>query len=89
MSKLVQREWARYGQEVGEDLPKLTASIGRKVAVTTLREIGADRFEQTILAKHMAHDVKTADKYYDKSNQRGARNAVVGKVTKAYVVSII
>lgn len=89
MSKLVQREWERYAEETGQVLPKLTASISRKVAVTTLRESGGDRAEQMLLAKHMVHSISTADTYYDKSNQREARSDVIEKITEAYMVSVV
>lgn len=86
MSKLVQREWERYGEGMGEVLPKLTASIARKVAVSTLREAGGDRQDQETLARHMAHKVTTADKYYDQSELREDRQRVMGNVTKLYKV---
>ena len=34
-----------------KDLPKLTASLNRKLAVTTIQEAGANRQTQTALAK--------------------------------------
>jgi hypothetical protein len=74
MSKLVEAEWQRHSASMCIPLPRLTASKNRKLAITIHREGGATRDEQVALAKHMAHSVSTADKYYDKSDQREARH---------------
>ena len=74
MSKLVEAEWQRHSVTMGIPLPRLTASKNRKLAITIHREGGATWEEQVALAKHMAHSVVTADKYYDKSDQREARH---------------
>jgi hypothetical protein len=47
---------------------KMTASRNRKLAVTTIRDAGASREDQTLLARHMAHTLETADR----SHQTGA-----------------
>ncbi|XP_076071664.1 uncharacterized protein LOC143043053 [Mytilus galloprovincialis] len=62
----------------------LTASRNRKLAVSTLRESGGTREEAIELAKHMAHNVATADRYYDKSRRVESRHAVLDKLGKAY-----
>jgi hypothetical protein len=66
---------------MGIPLPRLTASKNRKLAITVHREGGATREEQVALAKHMAHSVVTADKYYDKSDQREARHHCLDAVS--------
>ena len=86
MSKVVGHEWRHYAEETGEDLPGLTASKSRKVAVTTIRESGADRQQQRILARHMAHNVSTADRYYDKSSLFKERRDVLKKLSSMYTV---
>lgn len=87
MSKILQKEWSRYGDEIGQVLPKLTATTSRKIAVSVLRESGANREDQRVLAIHMAHSVTTADRYYDKSTQLEARTDVVFRINEAYEVS--
>ena len=72
--KISEAEWQRHSVTMGIPLPRLTASKNRKLAITVHREGGATREEQVALAKHMAHSVVTADKYYDKSDQREARH---------------
>lgn len=86
MSKLVRTEWERYVAD--EDTPhtKMTASRNRKLAVTTIRDAGASREEQTLLARHMAHSIETADRYYDRSRQTEGRHAVLDTVQKSYKV---
>jgi hypothetical protein len=74
MSKLVEAEWQRHSASMCIPLPRLTASKNRKLAITIHREGVATRDEQVALAKHMAHSVSTADKYYDKSDHREARH---------------
>ena len=64
----------------------LTASKSRKVAVTTIRESGADRQQQRILARHMAHNVSTADRYYDKSSLFKERRDVLKKLSSMYTI---
>ena len=86
MSKVVSREWSHYAAETGQDLPGLTASKSRKVAVTTIRESGADRQQQRVLARHMAHNVTTADRYYDKAGQFTERRDVLKTLSSIYEV---
>ena len=87
MSKLVQTEWARFQTENNLPPTKMTASRHRKLAVTTIRDAGASREEQTLLARHMAHSVETADRYYDRSRQTKGRHAVLDIIQKEYKVS--
>ncbi|CAC5358690.1 unnamed protein product [Mytilus coruscus] len=83
-SKMVNAEWQKFGKSIGKDLPKLTASLNRKLAVTTMREAGADRQIQTALAKHMAHNPETADRFYDKSRRTTDRHAALDSVQGQY-----
>jgi len=74
MSKLVEAEWQWH------------SSHGNP-AITVHREGGAIREEQEALAKHMAHNVGTADRFYDKSNQREARHQCLNAIEKSIRVS--
>ena len=76
-------EWERA--QCGEG--KLTASRNRKLAVTTIRDAGATREEQSLLAKHMAHSVETADRHYDRSSQTADRHRVLDTIQEKYKVS--
>ena len=87
MSKLVQTEWMRFQVETNLPPTKMTASRQRKLAVTTIRDAGASREEQTLLARHMAHSVETADRYYDRSHQTEGRHAVLDIIHQQYRVS--
>ena len=87
MSKLVQTEWTRFQTESDLPLTKMTASRHRKLAVTTIRDAGASREDQTLLARHMAHSVETADRYDDRSRQTKGRHAVLDIIQKQYKVS--
>ena len=60
----------------------MTASRHRKLEVTTIRDAGASREDQTLLARHMAHSVETADRYYDRS-----RYAILDIIQHQYNVS--
>ncbi|KAK3106967.1 hypothetical protein FSP39_004157, partial [Pinctada imbricata] len=84
MSKLVNKEWESFVKSEKLDLPKLTASINRKLAVSALREAEGSRQEQEHLALHMAHNVSTADRYYNPSLQKEARVAALEKVQDRY-----
>ena len=55
MSKLIHTEWGRFFKEEQLETNTLTASRNRKLTVTTIRDAGATREEQTLLARHMAH----------------------------------
>ena len=46
MTKVVAREWKHYAEETSKDLAAITASKRRKVAVTSIRESGADSSRQ-------------------------------------------
>lgn len=48
---------------------------------------GATREQQVALAKHMAHNVTTADRYYDKSDQREARHECLDDIQTNIMVS--
>lgn len=48
---------------------------------------GATREQQVALAKHMAHNVTTADRYYDKSDQREARYECLDDIQTNIMVS--
>lgn len=48
---------------------------------------GATREQQVVLAKHMAHNVTTADRYYDKSDQREARHECLDDIQTNIMVS--
>jgi hypothetical protein len=87
MSKLIEAEWQKHSASMGIPLPRLTASKNRKLAITIHREGGATREEQVALAKHMAHSVGCADKYYDKSDQREARNQCLDVIHNTIRVS--
>ena len=87
MSKLVEAEWQRHSTAIGIPLSRLTASKNRKLAITVHREGGATREEQVALAKHMAHNVSTADRYYDKSEQREARHKCLDTIENTIRVS--
>jgi hypothetical protein len=87
MSKLVQSEWQRHSDDMGIPLPRLTASKNRKLVITVHREGGATREQQVALAKHMAHNVTTADRYYDKSDQREARHECLDDIQTIIMVS--
>ncbi|VDI12331.1 Hypothetical predicted protein [Mytilus galloprovincialis] len=84
MSKMVNAEWQKFGKSIGKDLPKLTASLNRKLTVTTIREAGADRQTQTALAKHMAHKPETADRFYDKSRRTTDRHCALDSIEGEY-----
>lgn len=86
MSKNNNAEWQRHAKEIGQELPKLTANTMRKLFVSTSREAGASRAEQELLAHHMAHNVSTADRIYDKSERKEGRERVVTKVVDVYKV---
>ena len=49
---------------------------------------GATREQQVALAKHMAHNVATADRYYDKSDQREARHECLDDIQTIIMVSM-
>ena len=48
---------------------------------------GATREQQVALAKHMAHNVTTADRYYDKSEWREARRECLDDIQTNIMVS--
>jgi hypothetical protein len=73
MAKMVDTAWTAFSKAKGLDLPRLTSSLSQKLAVSTHRESGASREEQTALAAHMAHRVETIDRYYNRANLRGER----------------
>ena len=83
MSKLVQTEWTRFQTENHSPPTKMTASRHRKLAVTTIRDAGASKEDQALLA----HSVETADRYYDRSRQTKGRHAVLDIIQKQYKVS--
>ncbi|XP_021377779.1 uncharacterized protein LOC110465926 [Mizuhopecten yessoensis] len=85
MSKLVEREWLRHAKALGRPLPRLTATMCRKMAVTALRNSGGDREAQRSLAKHMAHLPSTADRYYDRCSDRQNRAKVLQTVKERYM----
>lgn len=87
MSKIIETEWQKHSVDMGIPLPRLTASKNRKLAITVHREGGATREQQVALAKHMAHNVGTADRYYDKSNQREARHQCLDVIQTNLMVS--
>jgi len=87
MSKLIHADWTRFQTEQNLPLTKMTASRHRKLAVTTIRDAGASREDQTLLARHMAHTVDTADRYYDRSRQTQGRHAVLDMIHDQYKVS--
>lgn len=55
---------------------QMTASRNRKLALTTIRDAGACREDQTLLARPIAHTLGTAD-----------RHAVLDTVQKKFEVS--
>ena len=65
----------------------MTASRHRKLEVTTIRDAGVSREDQTLLARHMAHSVETADRYYDRSRQTQGRHAILDIIQHQYNVS--
>ncbi|XP_021365913.1 uncharacterized protein LOC110458507, partial [Mizuhopecten yessoensis] len=87
MAKAVKREWQKHASNIGKVLPPLTATLCRKMAVSTLRDAGGDRQQQRVLAKHMAHNPRTADRYYDRASQKKERVGVWEKINQLYKVS--
>ena len=88
MSKLIHTEWGRFLKEENLEATKMTASSrNRKFTVTTIRDAGATREEQTLLARHMAHTLETADRYYDRSRQTEGRHAVLDTVQMKFKAS--
>jgi len=51
-----------------------------------MRDAGASREEQSLLARHMAHTVETADKHYDRSKQTEGKHGVLETIQKIYKV---
>jgi hypothetical protein len=86
MSKLVSNEWKLFMNERGQS-GKMSASRNRKLAVSTIRDAGASREQQSLLARHMAHTVETADKHYDRSKETEGRHGVLDTIQKIYKVS--
>jgi len=87
MSKLINNEWKKHIEETGQEVTRMTASMNRKLAVTTIRDAGASREDQTLLARHMAHTVKTDDRYYDQSEQMKGRHDVLNTIQQKYKAS--
>jgi hypothetical protein len=58
----------------------MMASRHRKLAVSTIRDAGANTEDQSLLARHMAPTVETADRYYDRSRQTQGRHAVLDRI---------
>ena len=83
MSKLIHTEWGRFLKEEQLEATRMTASRNRKLTLTTIRDAGATREEQTLLA----HTVETADRYYDRSRQTEGRHAVLDTVQLKFKVS--
>ena len=79
MSKLIHTEWGRFLKEEQLEATRMTASRNRKLTVTTIRDAGATREEQTLLA----HTVETADR----SRQTEGRHAVLDTVQLKFKVS--
>jgi hypothetical protein len=70
VGKAVQDTWDKYCVQKGRGHPtmKLTTSLVRKMATTILREDAETTREEEIrMASALAHNVTTADTYYDKS----------------------
>ena len=65
---------------------RLTASLLRRTAVSTLRESGQSRRDQRVLASHMAHRLVTADRDYDRTRQVSAKTTILRKMRSSYVV---
>jgi hypothetical protein len=63
MSKLMEAEWQKYLASMGIRTPGLTASKSRKLAITMHRKGEATKEQQVTLARQIAHNVGTADKY--------------------------
>jgi hypothetical protein len=59
--------------QVPNFLSAFLLSRNRKLAVPTIRDAGASREQQSLLTRHMAHTVETADKHYDRSKQTASR----------------
>lgn len=65
-ASLIQSAWQDYGTELGVKLPHITATIVRYTASTDARRPGKfSREQHRHLAEYMAHDLRTADSYYD------------------------
>ena len=86
MAKIIRTEWGRYAIETGTKLPRLTASLLRRTAVSTMRESGQSRRDQRVLASHMAHRPVTADRDYDRTRQVSAKTTILRKMRSSYVV---
>ena len=66
----------RFLEQEQMTVTKMTASRNRKLALTTIRDAGACREDQTLLARPIAHTLGTAD-----------RHAVLDTVQKKFEVS--
>lgn len=77
MSKVVDGVWKAFGKLIQTDLPKLTALTNRKLAVSTHRDRNPERAHQEAPAAHMAHNVTTADKYYNRASRKETREMAV------------
>ncbi|XP_021357706.1 uncharacterized protein LOC110453180 [Mizuhopecten yessoensis] len=66
----VKREWQKHAINIGKVLPPLTATLCRKMAVSPLRDAGGDRQQQRVLAKHIAHNPRTADIMIERARRR-------------------
>ena len=82
MNKLVQTEWKRFQREelaIHKNDGQSTQEAGG--------DDGASREDQTLLDRHMAHSVETADRYYDRSRQTQGRHAILDIIQHQYNVS--
>ena len=79
MSKLIKKkEWKAFFWRKWFEIAELNCII--KPKVNCIQPQGDRRSEQSALAKHMAHDIKTADKYYDKSMMSEQRHTVLDRI---------
>lgn len=87
MSKLVESEWQKHSADMGIPLPRLTRIEKQETCDTSPQRGGATREQQVALAKHMVHNVTTADRYYDKSEWREARHECLDDIQTNIMVS--
>lgn len=65
LNPFIQKGLEHFHCETKIVVPHVTCSLLRKSWVTITRESGMTRDEQRLVAKHMDHDITTADRNYD------------------------
>ena len=78
-------DWDRHFKEmfgVTKNHVKFTATAWRHLEISSLSDAGITRQEQKALAKHMAHNLDTADRKYDDSKQTEIQRDCLGKAVE-------